>query len=68
MSLLAGWGFLSRSRKARDRYAFNILRGTYHDQPLFIFDYHYQTGSGKNTQDHWSHNVHAHGQRKLFRN
>ena len=48
-----GWGFLSRLAQGQERYAFNILRGTYHEQPLFIFDYHYQTGSGKSRQEHF---------------
>ena len=47
-----GWGFLSRLSRGEDRYAFNVLRGTYHDQPLFVFDYHYQTGSGRSRKDH----------------
>jgi hypothetical protein len=49
-----GWGFLSRLDRGNDRYAFNILRGKYHDQTLFVFDYHYQTGSGKNREEHYS--------------
>jgi len=49
-----GWGFLSRLAQGRDRYAFNILRGTYHEQSLFVFDYHYQTGSGKSREEHYS--------------
>lgn len=49
----AGWGFLNRLAQGTDRYAFNILRGTYHEQALFIFDYHYQTGSGKSREDHY---------------
>jgi len=49
---VAGWGFLNRLSQGSNRYAFNVLRGTYHEQPLFIFDYHYQTGSGKNKKDH----------------
>ena len=49
-----GWGFLDRLAQGEDRYAFNILRGTYHDQRLFVFDYHYQTGAGKNRTDHFS--------------
>ncbi len=49
-----GWGFLSRLAQGQDRYAFNILRGTYHEQPLFVFDYHYQTGSGKSRKEHYS--------------
>jgi hypothetical protein len=48
-----GWGFLSRLSQGADRYAFNILRGQYHDQSLFVFDFHYQTGSGKNRQEHY---------------
>src|ERR1035438_6106218 len=48
-----GWGFLSRLAQGQKRYAFNILRGTYHEQALFIFDYHYQTGSGKSRQEHY---------------
>src|SRR5664280_2740285 len=49
-----GWGFLSRLDQGQDRYAFNILRGTYHEQKLFIFDYHHQTVSGKTIKDHYS--------------
>jgi len=48
-----GWGFLSHLTQGEDCYAFNILRGTYHEQALFVFDYHYQTGSGKNQQEHY---------------
>lgn len=47
-----GWGFLSRLAQGRDRYAFNILRGKYREQSLFVFDYHYETGSDKNRTDH----------------
>jgi hypothetical protein len=48
------WGFLSRLAQGQDRYAFNILRGMYHEQSLFVFDYHYQTGSGKSREEHYS--------------
>jgi hypothetical protein len=51
-NFVIGWGFLSRLAQGQDRYAFNILRGTYHEQSLFVFDYHYQTGSGKNRREH----------------
>lgn len=47
-----GWGFLSLLGQGSNRYAFNILRGKYHEQTLLVFDYHYQTGSGKSTQNH----------------
>jgi hypothetical protein len=49
-----GWEFLNRLDQGEDRYAFNLLRGTYHGQRLFVFDYHFQTGSGKSRTDHYS--------------
>jgi hypothetical protein len=51
-TFVQGWGFLSRLSQGSNRYAFNILRGSYQGQALFIFDYHFETGSGKNRQDH----------------
>ncbi|HXE42851.1 MAG TPA: DUF3137 domain-containing protein, partial [Candidatus Baltobacteraceae bacterium] len=48
-----GWGFLSRLSQGNERYAFNLLRGTYQEQPLFVFDYHFQTGSGKSKKEHY---------------
>jgi hypothetical protein len=48
-----GWGFLRWLARGQDRYAFNILRGTYHEQALFVFDYHYQTGSRKSRQEYF---------------
>jgi len=47
-----GWGFLSRLAQGGERYAFNILRGKYHEQALFVFDYHFQTGSDRSKVDH----------------
>ncbi|HKI70655.1 MAG TPA: hypothetical protein VKA67_13795, partial [Verrucomicrobiae bacterium] len=47
---LMGWGFLTRLSQGGDRYAFNILQGKYHDDRLFVFDYHYQLGSGDNKE------------------
>ena len=47
------WDFLHRlTHVGEDHYAFNILRGTYHGQSLFIFDFSYMTGGGKNPQEH----------------
>lgn len=45
--------FLDKLRTGRDRYAFNILTGGYHDHNVTIFDYHYKTGSGKDTHHHY---------------
>jgi hypothetical protein len=47
-----GWGFLHRLSQGDERYAFNILRGKYLDHSLFVFDYHFQIGSGKSTKEH----------------
>jgi hypothetical protein len=47
-----GWGFLTPLAQGHDRYAFNILRGTYQEQSLFVFDYYYRIGSGKSEQEH----------------
>jgi hypothetical protein len=52
LEFATGWGFLSRLAQGQDRYAFNLLRGNYQEQALFVFDYHFQTGSGKQKQEH----------------
>lgn len=47
------WDFLPRlTHVGEDHYAFHILRGTYRDQSLFIFDFIYMTGGSKNPQEH----------------
>ena len=48
-----GWGFLRRLAQGEDCYAFNILRGTYHEQALFVFDFHFRSGSGKNEEGYF---------------
>lgn len=45
--------FIDRMRAGRDRYAFNLLSGNYQDHDVILFDYHYKTGSGKNTHHHY---------------
>ncbi|MBN2181570.1 MAG: DUF3137 domain-containing protein [Sedimentisphaerales bacterium] len=45
--------FLDKLRQGRDRYAFNILTGNYRQNDVTIFDYHYKTGSGKDTHHHY---------------
>jgi hypothetical protein len=44
--------FLNKLRRGSNRYAYNILSGKYQGKELTVFDYHYQTGSGKNTHHH----------------
>ena len=41
--------FLDKLRRGRNRYAFNIMSGSYREHNVTLFDYHYQTGSGKDT-------------------
>lgn len=45
--------FLNKLRRGSNRYAFNILSGSYQGHEMTLFDYHYKTGSGKNTQHHY---------------
>jgi len=47
-----GWGFLSKLAQGSKRYAFNLMQGTVANNRVFIFDYHYQTGSGKSEETH----------------
>ncbi len=41
--------FLDKLRRGSNRYAYNILSGNYQGHEVTLFDYHYQTGSGKDT-------------------
>jgi len=45
--------FLDKLRRGSNRYAFNILSGSYQGYDLILFDYHYKTGSGKNTHHYY---------------
>lgn len=45
--------FLDKLRRGSNRYAFNILSGSYKGYAMTLFDYHYQTGSGKNTHHYY---------------
>jgi hypothetical protein len=44
--------FLNKLRRGSNRYAYNILSGSYQRHKITVFDYHYQTGSGKDTHHH----------------
>jgi hypothetical protein len=41
--------FLDKLRRGSNRYAYNMLSGSYQGHEVLAFDYHYQTGSGKDT-------------------
>ena len=45
--------FLDKLRRGSQRYAFNVLSGSYQGYEILLFDYHYRTGSGKNTHHHY---------------
>jgi hypothetical protein len=45
--------YLNTLRLGSNRYAYNIMSGSYQGYPMQVFDYHYQTGSGKNTHHHY---------------
>lgn len=45
--------FLDKLRSGSNRYAFNIMAGNYQGHDVILFDFHYKTGSGKNTQHHY---------------
>jgi len=46
------YSFLDKVDQGRDRYAYNRLSGNYQGHDVMAFDFHYKTGSGKNTQHH----------------
>jgi len=57
-SIAARYRFLNVLRKGSNRYAFNVLRGTYQGHPTQVFDYHYETHStdskgGRQTHHHY---------------
>ena len=44
--------FLNQLNIGSNRYATNLMNGNYQGHDVELFDYHYQTGSGKNTHHH----------------
>ncbi len=51
-SLARRYKFLDKLRRGSHRYAYNVLSGNYQGHDILAFDYHYQTGSGKDTHHH----------------
>ena len=51
------YGFLKQLAQGENRYARNVLSGTYQQNQVLAFDYHYetysQTKNGRRTEDHW---------------
>lgn len=57
-ALVQGYSFLNKLRQGSNRYAFNIMEGTYHSQRVLAFDFHYETHShsskgGRRTHHHY---------------
>jgi len=51
------FNFLKELNQGQNRYATNVLSGTYQGNQVLAFDYHYETvthdDKGSHTQDHW---------------
>jgi hypothetical protein len=51
------YGFLKQLAQGENRYACNVLSGTYQQNQVLAFDYHYETHTegkgGRQTQHHW---------------
>jgi hypothetical protein len=51
------FGFLKQMDQGDNRYATNVISGTYRQYEVLAFDYHYQTyytdKNGTHTEDHW---------------
>lgn len=52
------FGFLNQLAQGENRYAFNVLSGTYRQNEVLVFDYHYETHSTdskghRQTHDHY---------------
>ena len=51
------FNFLKELNQGQNRYATNVLSGTYQENKVLAFDYHYETvthdDKGSHTQDHW---------------
>ena len=57
-SIAQRFEFLDKLRQGEDRYAFNILDGQFEEQPVMLFDFHYETHSTdskgrRETHDHY---------------
>jgi hypothetical protein len=52
-ALARRYQFLDKLRVGQDRYAYNILSGDYQGHGVTLFDFHYRTGSGKNTHHYY---------------
>ncbi len=52
-TLARRYQFLDKLRIGAERYAFNVMSGRYQGHDVILFDFHYRTGSGKDTHHHY---------------
>jgi hypothetical protein len=52
------YAFLDKLRQGSNRYAYNILDGTYRDHAVTVFDYHYETHSSGSKGQQQTHHHH----------
>ncbi|MBN2591346.1 MAG: hypothetical protein JXA96_15885 [Sedimentisphaerales bacterium] len=50
--IIRKYSFINKFHQGRDKYAYNSLYGNFRNHEVNVFDYHYTTGHGKNTQHH----------------
>lgn len=57
-SLAARFQFLNKLAQGENRYAYNVLSGDYHGNPVLVFDYHYETHSTDSKGNRQTHHHH----------
>jgi hypothetical protein len=55
-SIAQRFEFLDKLRQGENRYAFNILDGQFEEQPVMVFDFHYETHSTDSKGRRQTHN------------
>jgi hypothetical protein len=56
--LASSYRFLDKLRRGSNRYAYNVLSGTYEGHPVMMFDYHYETHSTNSKGHRQTHHHH----------
>lgn len=52
------YGFLNKLAQGSNRYAYNLLSGSFQGHPVFLFDYHYETESRDSKGNQQTHHHH----------
>jgi hypothetical protein len=56
--LATQYKFIDQTRQGSNRYASNVVQGTYRDYPVILFDYHYETHSTDSKGRRQTHHHH----------